>query len=158
MLLRVLEFSTSYKAQGQRSRYKFSPKMEKILNIWLYFRCYFLFHLQTLYLVQPNKAHSMIQVSMTLWSRSNFPQKELKKKPKQLAISWMLFHPQTSSHLLSQLFVTNLGVALLFKKNSFLHVYFAGLKIFQTVPNVLEFKNGNQWKTKEKKYFSIDIK
>ena len=26
----------------------------------------------------------------------------------------MLFHPQTSSHLLSQLFVTHLGVALLF--------------------------------------------
>ena len=33
---------------------------------------------------------------------------------KQLAISFMLFHPQTSSYLLSQLFVTHLGVALLY--------------------------------------------
>ena len=33
---------------------------------------------------------------------------------KQLATSLMLFHPQTSSYLLSQLFVTHLGVARLF--------------------------------------------
>ena len=32
---------------------------------------------------------------------------------KQLAISRMLFHPQTSSYLLSQLFVTHLGIALM---------------------------------------------
>ena len=35
------------------------------------------------------------------------------KKTKQLAISWMLFHPQTLSHLLSLLFVTHLDVTLL---------------------------------------------
>ena len=46
--------------------------------------------------VQPYKAHSMIQVLMTLTkvqgqrSRSNFPQIWLNSK--QLAISWMLFH------------------------------------------------------------------
>ena len=64
----------------------------------------------------------MIQVSMTLTigfgqshrSRSNFQKKKKKKKgikTKHLAISWMLFQPQTSSHLLSQLFVTHFGVA-----------------------------------------------
>ena len=67
--------------------------------------------------VQPNKAHSMTQVSMTLTlgqgqrSRSIFSQNGLNTK--QLATSLMLFHPQTSSYLLSQLFVTHLGVALL---------------------------------------------
>ena len=35
-------------------------------------------------------------------------------KTKQLATFWMLFHPQTYSNLLSQLFVTHLGDALLF--------------------------------------------
>ena len=60
----------------------------------------------------------MTQVPMTLTqgqgqrSRSNFPKNGLNTK--QLATSWMLFHPQTSSYLLSQLFVTHLGVALLF--------------------------------------------
>ena len=59
----------------------------------------------------------MTQVPMTLTkgqsqrSRSKFPQNGLNVK--QLAISWMLFHPQTSSYLLSQLFVIHLGVALL---------------------------------------------
>ena len=44
-------------------------------------------------------------------SRSNF------LKTKQLAIYWMLFHPQTLSNLLSQLLETHLGIhhiALLF--------------------------------------------
>ena len=44
-------------------------------------------------------------------SKSKFPQNGLDIK--QLAISRMLFHPQASSYLLSQLFVTHLGVALL---------------------------------------------
>ena len=35
-----------------------------------------------------------------------------------MATSLMLFHPQTSSYLLSQLFATHLGVALLFLHNS----------------------------------------
>ena len=56
----------------------------------------------------------MTQVPMTLTkgqrSRSKFPQNGLNVI--QLAISWMLFHPQTS-YLLSQLFVIHLGVALL---------------------------------------------
>ena len=47
-------------------------------------------------------------------SRSKFPHKVLNTK--QLAISLMLFHPQTSSYLLSQLFVTHLGIALLLPK------------------------------------------
>ena len=70
--------------------------------------------------VQPNKAHSMTQVSMILTlgqgqgqrSSSKFSQNGLNTK--QLATSLMLFHPQTSSYILSQLFVTHLGVALLF--------------------------------------------
>ena len=68
--------------------------------------------------VQPNKPHSMTQVPMTLTlgqgqrSRSKFSQNGLNTK--QLATSLMLFHPQTLSYLLSQLFVTHLGVALLF--------------------------------------------
>ena len=37
-----------------------------------------------------------------------------KKNTKQLVISLMLFHPQTPSHLLSQLFVTHLSVDFLF--------------------------------------------
>ena len=45
-------------------------------------------------------------------SKSKFPQNRLNTT--QLALSWMLFHPQTSSYLLSQLSVTHLGVALLF--------------------------------------------
>ena len=51
--------------------------------------------------VQPNKAHSMTQVSITLTlgqgqrSRSNFSQNGLNTK--QLATSLMLFHQQTSS-------------------------------------------------------------
>ena len=67
--------------------------------------------------VQPINTHPLTQVPMTLtkgqgqMSRSNFPQNGLNDK--QLAISWMLFHPQTASYLLSQLFVTHLGVALL---------------------------------------------
>ena len=67
--------------------------------------------------VQPNKLHPMTQVSMTLTlgqgqrSRSKFSQNRLNTK--KLATSLMLFHPQTSSYLLSQLFVTHLGVALL---------------------------------------------
>ena len=66
--------------------------------------------------VQRNKAHSMAQVPMILTkgqgqrSMSKFSQNGLNDK---LAISWMLFHPQTSSYLLSQHFVTHLGVALL---------------------------------------------
>ena len=50
--------------------------------------------------VQPSKAHSMTQVSMTLTlsqgqrSRSNFPQNALKNK--ELVISRRLFHLQTS--------------------------------------------------------------
>ena len=48
--------------------------------------------------VQPNKTHSMIQVPMTLTlghrSRLNFS--KMGKKTKKLAISWMLFHLQTS--------------------------------------------------------------
>ena len=68
--------------------------------------------------VQPKKSHSMTQVLMTLTlgqgrrSRSRFSQNGLNTK--QLATSLMLFHPQTLSYLLSQLFVTHLGVALLF--------------------------------------------
>ena len=68
--------------------------------------------------VQPNKAQSMTQVPMTLIegqgqrSRSKFSQNGLNTN--QLATSLMLFHPQTSSYLLSQLFVTHLGVALLY--------------------------------------------
>ena len=65
--------------------------------------------------VQPIKAHSMTQLLMNLtedqgrlksWVKVKM---FLKKgyKTKHLAISWMLFHPQTSSHLLSQLFVTH---------------------------------------------------
>ena len=46
---------------------------------------------------------------------------------KQLAISLMLFHPQTSSYLLSQLFVIHLGVALLVFF-SFLDKTLSGLK------------------------------
>ena len=57
----------------------------------------------------------MTQVPMTLTkgqrSKSKFLQKGLNDE--QLAISWMLFHPQTSSYLLSQLFVTHFGVVLL---------------------------------------------
>ena len=57
----------------------------------------------------------MTQVPMTLTKGEGqgkrFPQNGLNTE--QLAISWMLFHPQTSSYLLSQLFVTHLGVALL---------------------------------------------
>ena len=55
--------------------------------------------------VHPNKVHSMTQVPMTLTfgqgqrSRSNYPKNGLNNK--QLAISWMLFHPQTSLYLLS---------------------------------------------------------
>ena len=50
--------------------------------------------------VQPNKAHSMTQVPMTLTegqgqrSRSNFPQNG--SKTKELVISWRLFNLQTS--------------------------------------------------------------
>ena len=66
---------------------------------------------------QPNKAHLMTLVPMTLTlgqgqrSRSFFSQNGLNTK--QLATSLMIFHPQTSSYLSSQLFVTHLGVALL---------------------------------------------
>ena len=68
-------------------------------------------------MVQPNKLHPMTLVSMTLTlgqgqrSRSKFSKNGLNTK--QLATSLMLFHPHTSSYLLSQLFVTHLGVALL---------------------------------------------
>ena len=55
--------------------------------------------------VQHNKAHSMTQVPMTKGqgqrSRSKFLQNGFITK--QLAISCMLFHPQTSLYLLSQL-------------------------------------------------------
>ena len=78
------------------------PKMGKILNNWPAISR-MLFHLQTSYLVQPNNLQR---------SRSNFPKKG--KMIKELAISWMLFKPQTSSHLLSQVFVAHLGVSLLF--------------------------------------------
>ena len=69
-------------------------------------------------MVQPNKLHPMTLVSMTLTlgqgqrSRSKFSKNGLNTK--QLATYLMLFHPHTSSYLLSQLFVTHLGVALLF--------------------------------------------
>ena len=55
--------------------------------------------------VQPSNDPSAYGIDQ----RSKFPQNWLNTKQ-----SWMLFHPQTSSHLLSQLFVTHLGVALLF--------------------------------------------
>ena len=95
--------------QGQRSRSNFPKNGEKAFSPT---DCI----LGTK--VQPNKLHSMTQVSMTLTlgqgqrSRSKFSQNGLNTK--QLATSLMLFHPQTSSYLLSQLFVTHLGVALLF--------------------------------------------
>ena len=51
---------------------------------------------------------------------------------KQLAISWMLYHQQTSTYLLSQLFFTYLGVALLllilFDVNDILCLYVADEK------------------------------
>ena len=64
--------------------------------------------------VQPNKAHSMTQVSKVKGQGQFFSQNGLNTK--QLATSLMLFHLQTSSYLLSQLFVTHLGVALLLYK------------------------------------------
>ena len=63
--------------------------------------------------VHSDKAYSMIQVSMVITEGQIFQKKKKRIKTKQLA-AWMLFHPQTSSHLLSQIFVTHLGVALLF--------------------------------------------
>ena len=68
-------------SQGQRSRSKF-PKMGNVLNNWLYLAIW-LFHPTDFILVtkvQPNKAHTMTQVPMTLTfgqgqrSRSKFPQ------------------------------------------------------------------------------------
>ena len=67
-----------------------------------------LFHLDLILgtKVQPDRVHSVNQAPMTLIKGLN---------SKELAIFWMPFHPQTSSYLLSQLFVTHLGVVLLFK-------------------------------------------
>ena len=71
------------------------PKMGKKLN-WPYLGCYFTYRLHTWYLilgtkVQHNKAHSMIQVPMTLTFGQNFPdQRSWSKFPKmgQILNNW----------------------------------------------------------------------
>ena len=66
-----------------------------------------LFHLQTSYLVPRYNPIRRIQWCKCLWPWPNG------LNTKQLATFLMLFHPHNSSYLLSQLFVTHLGVALL---------------------------------------------
>ena len=48
--------------------------------------------------VQPNKAHSMVQVSMTLTQGQGQICPKMGKKNKELVISGMLFHIYTSSY------------------------------------------------------------
>ena len=90
-----------------------------------------LYHLQTSYLVvryNPQStfwdclwynlinAHSLMSVLKTLTEvtgQGQIFQKKDKKLNNWPYLNWMLFHPQTLSHLLSQLFVTHFGVALL---------------------------------------------
>ena len=84
----------------------------------------------------------MTQVLMTLTlgqgqrSRSKFSQNWLNTK--QLATSLMLFHPQTSSYLLSQLFVTHLGVALLLFLGTIINLHYLTLPRCKWVPVLLE--------------------
>ena len=68
-----------------------------------------LFHLHTSYLVPRYNTIRRIQWPKCLCqrSRSTFPQNGLNTK--QLAISWMLFQPQTSSYLFLQLFCDSFG-------------------------------------------------
>ena len=64
--------------------------------------------------VQPNKVHSMTQLPKTLTKGRGQISLKMGKNTKELFISRGLFHPQTTSYLLSQLFETHFGVALLF--------------------------------------------
>ena len=110
---------TLTQGQGQRSRSNFSQKWVKKQRIGHISEAISPTDCILGTKVQPNKLHLMTKVSMTLTlgqgqrsrSSSNFSQNGLNTK--QLATSLMLFHPQTSSYILSQLFVTHMGVALL---------------------------------------------
>ena len=86
------------------------PKMCTILNNWTYLGCYFIYRLHIWYNLIRH-----IQWSKCRWSWPLVKVKLSKKEIKNLRTSPILdaISPQTSSHLLSQLFVTNLGVVLL---------------------------------------------
>ena len=114
--------------------------------------------------VQPNMAHLMTQVSMTLTqgqgqrSRSNFS--KMDKKPKK----WSYLGGYFTSYLLSQLFVTHLGVALLLRYifclvmliNLYLLLYFCWYNCWHCDRNI--WKGTFQTWIKNDQFFLVDYR